>query len=74
MRGWTPSDWKEETMSDEQRRPYEFDITVNRLQFDLIRYLAEDAIGMGLLEDLLGREPNEYERHSIRELAELEEP
>ncbi len=61
-------------MSDEQRRPYEFDITVNRLQFDLIRYLAEDAIGMGLLEDLLGREPNEYERHSIRELAELEEP
>ena len=61
-------------MSDEQRRAYEFDITVNRLQFDLIRYLAEDAIGMGLLEDLLGREPNEYERHSIRELAELEEP
>ena len=73
MRGWTPPDWKEETMSDEPRRAYEFDITVSRLQFDLIRYLAEDAIGMGLLEDLLGREPNEHERNSIRELAALEE-
>jgi hypothetical protein len=59
----------------DRRQPqlYELDITVNRLQFDLIRYLAEDAIGMGLLEKLLGREPNEYERNSIRELAELEE-
>lgn len=57
----------------ESRPLYELDITVNRLQFDLIRYLAEDAIGMGLLENLLGREPNEYERNSIRELAELEE-